>query len=175
MTVQYPDGVRTTLHVAVSRLTSVVLVDITEAVASHNEELLRAGGIPLLYESGEVYVLDEGDEPWFDVIVMLPRGGGDCEDLVAKRLAELRVYGARALRRGDVGYGLTGEVQCRARMEQYGDGSTHMQLEVRLANGVWQVEDPAARLGMTAGVIDPLITQRWKTAGVQQRRAPRWR
>lgn len=174
MTVQHPHNA-SMLRIAVSRLTPRVLVDLTEAVADHNVAIMKKGNIPMLYTSGEVYLLDGEDEPWFDVVEMLRRGGGDCEDLVAKRMAEHRTYGARGLRPGDIGHGLlTGKITCRARMEQYSDGATHMQLEL-LVNGVWVVEDPAARLGMKAGVVDPQIKQRWVEAGVRQLRTPRWR
>ena len=53
--------------------------------------------IPPLYESGVRYAEDSaGREDWRDVLVILQRGAGDCDNLIGWRVAELRVAGIAA-------------------------------------------------------------------------------
>lgn len=52
---------------------------------------------PLLYESGVRYAREPfGYESWPNIPVVLKRKAGDCEDLVAWRVAELRQHGIPA-------------------------------------------------------------------------------
>ncbi len=53
--------------------------------------------IPPLYASGVRYQEDAGGrEDWRDLYTILERGAGDCDNLVAWRVAELRAAGKRA-------------------------------------------------------------------------------
>lgn len=52
---------------------------------------------PLLYDSGVRYAREPfGYESWPNIPVILRRGAGDCEDLAAWRVAELRAQGVPA-------------------------------------------------------------------------------
>jgi hypothetical protein len=64
-----------------------------EALAAANAGYLRLHpDAPWLYASGVAYAEDaEEHEGWTDLPETLTRGVGDCKDLVAWRLAELRV------------------------------------------------------------------------------------
>jgi hypothetical protein len=84
-----------------------------EALVTTNIAYLRAHPeAPWLYASGVTYAEEaEGVDEWTDIPETLRRGVGDCEDLAAWRIAELRVrsdelalprvtvetFGARAL------------------------------------------------------------------------------
>lgn len=55
---------------------------------------------PLLYEAGLMYREDPpGCELWQDIPSLYRARGGDCEDLVAARVAELRIAGVKARER----------------------------------------------------------------------------
>jgi len=57
----------------------------------------RGRPIPPLYESGVEYQRERGPgEEFADVLTVLRRGWGDCDDLVAWRIAELLEEGHRA-------------------------------------------------------------------------------
>lgn len=57
----------------------------------------RGKPIPPLYESGVEYERERGPgEEFADVLTVLRRGWGDCDDLVAWRIAELLIEGHRA-------------------------------------------------------------------------------
>jgi hypothetical protein len=71
-----------------------VLRHAVEVFALANVLYLRRVRTPLLYEAGVRYI-DTGDE-WRDVPAVLAGRGGDCKDLVAWRVAELRVRGRQA-------------------------------------------------------------------------------
>lgn len=85
------------------------------------------GALPPLYESGVVY-RPESPDTWSTADLVLARGWGDCEDLTAWRVAELRARGVGAV--GDV---------YRVRPGQW-------HAVVQLPDG--SVEDPSLRLGM---------------------------
>jgi hypothetical protein len=71
----------------------VVLRLLIEALATANAGHLRLHPeAPWLYASGVSYAEDdEGSERWTDIPETLARRVGDCKDLVAWRLAEIRV------------------------------------------------------------------------------------
>jgi hypothetical protein len=71
----------------------VVLRLLVEALAAANTGYLRLHPeAPWLYASGVSYAEDDDErEGWTDLSETLARGVGDCKDLVAWRLAELRV------------------------------------------------------------------------------------
>lgn len=93
---------------------------------------LRAHRIPLLYRSGVRYVAEPpGEEKWLLPLQVLRLGYGDCEDLVAWRVAELRCIGERAT----------------PALKTIRPGLMHCL--VRRADG--SLECPSTRLGMKAG------------------------
>lgn len=96
---------------------------------------LSRGGFPPLYESGVRYQQERGTESWLGPRDVLRLGRGDCEDLVAWRVAEL----------------VLGKVvpQQRARPYCYAPRPGLVHCQVRLANG--SIEDPSRRLGMGGG------------------------
>lgn len=71
-----------------------VLRLLVEALAQADAYYLARVPTPLLYESGVRYA-DAGDE-WRDVPALLRLKVGDCKDLVAWRVAELRRAGRAA-------------------------------------------------------------------------------
>jgi hypothetical protein len=105
-------------------------------VVARNRIAIRRGEVPRLYKAGVHYER----EPWAgkyeefaDCLTVFRRGWGDCDDLVAWRVAELREAGERANvsisfpyppRKGGVLYHA---------LVRRGDGS---------------LEDPSAKLGM---------------------------
>jgi hypothetical protein len=95
-------------------------------------ELRRDPSIPPLYASGCVYIKEPpGQDDWLDISEIRRLGGGDCEDLVAWRVAELRAAGERA--RFDVERYLIGRDTVFHIFVRRGDGSA---------------EDPSKLLGM---------------------------
>ena len=97
-----------------------------------------------LYDSDVVYQPEFGTEEWQDIPTTLERGFGDCEDLAAYRVAELRNQGIKA------------NPHIRWRMV---DGSyrfhalvkwpdTHEWKSGRRVLVKGRVEDPSLRLGM---------------------------
>lgn len=59
--------------------------------------VLGGGGFPPLYESGIVYRREPpGSEEWQSAIDLMRTGEGDCEDLSAYRVGELRTLGEPA-------------------------------------------------------------------------------
>lgn len=104
------------------------------ALAAANVELLRSRRLPMLYASGVEYIGDDdgGEDPWRDALRVLELGGGDCDDLVPWRLAELWLAGVRA--------------SPVAHLEHFADGTSRVHLTVRLPDG--RVEDPSRVLGM---------------------------
>jgi len=63
-----------------------------------NIEYLRMNpNTPMLYKSGVRFIREkEGEELWPTIGEVIANGGGDCEDLAAWRVAELRVKGIPA-------------------------------------------------------------------------------
>ena len=105
-------------------------------VAVNVLELRRAGpGLPTLYNAGIRYKREERDprtgkrlEEWLTAAEVYQRRSGDCEDLAALRVAELRLRGVKA----------------RIWLRHV---SAHLwHVLVRLPDGSF--EDPSARLGM---------------------------
>jgi hypothetical protein len=97
-------------------------------------------GMPLLYASGVVYRQDPfGSETWGDIPAILSATppSGDCKDLVAWRLAELR---------------LAGETGARPFLRRFTDtvqGRPILEYHVQLLRGDGRtIEDPSAVLGM---------------------------
>lgn len=66
-------------------------------IALNLEYLKMNPGTPSLYRSGVRFIREnEGEELWPTIGVILANGGGDCEDLAAWRVAELRERGIPA-------------------------------------------------------------------------------
>ena len=84
---------------------------------------------PRLYESGVRYAPEDGAEEWLGPTDVYARGYGDCEDLVAWRVAELRLSG-----------------RTRAQGWCYSPRAGLIHCVVREGGRI--VEDPSARLGM---------------------------
>ncbi len=76
---------------------AATLTAVLEGLTALNAVLLqRRPKFPLLYESGVVYKREQRGsrgqpEDWANILQVLKRGWGDCEDLAAWRAAELRV------------------------------------------------------------------------------------
>jgi hypothetical protein len=88
---------------------------------------------PWLYASGVSYAEDdEGHEAWRDIPETLARGVGDCKDLVAWRLAELRERAREP-------------AEPRVRVARVG-ARVKYHVVVRRADGAR--EDPSRALGM---------------------------
>lgn len=94
---------------------------------------LAAHRLPPLYESGVRYQREPaGSEMWDSAATVAARGYGDCEDLAAWRVAELR---------------LAGEEGAEVAVVRTGPKTLHAL--VRRGDGSW--EDPSAELGMRRG------------------------
>lgn len=111
--------------------------------------------IPPLYRSGVAYERERGpSEEFADVLTVLERGWGDCDDLVAWRVAELNEAGFEA----DV------RIYCRDGRTGRTDYSMHAQVRhprfctcaswtrgvgiCRGQHAKGKIEDPSRRLGM---------------------------
>ena len=115
-------------------LRETVLRLLLEALVAENVAYLRSHpDTPQLRDSGVRYVEDPPwREEWKDIAETLSRKAGDCKDLVAWRLAELR---------------LQGEVAATARVTVYEDGARVINhITIRRADG--QIEDPSRELGL---------------------------
>ncbi len=77
-----------------ARTDEKALLALMQALIEVNLAWLKAHpDTPLLYESGVVYVPEEGEREIFaDIPTVMGVGGGDCDDLVAWRIAELRFH-----------------------------------------------------------------------------------
>jgi hypothetical protein len=109
-----------------------VLRLLLEALVVENVAYLLAHpSAPRLFESGVRYALDDPRrEEWKDIAETLSRGTGDCKDLAAWRIAELRIDGEHA-------------VAC---VDFYTSGARVLNhVTVRRANG--RIEDPSRVLG----------------------------
>ena len=106
-----------------------------EACVMVNREHIRRFRTPALYSSGVRYRLEpDGTEDFTDLEVLLRRGWGDCAQLVAWRVAELREQGEPA--------------QVRLTWVTH-NGRRMFHVQVRRADG--RIEDPSVRLGMNSG------------------------
>ena len=117
-----------------SRLTPSVLDHLCEALARIDVDHLRAApSLPSLYRSGVRYRAEPpGSERWADIPTILARGGGDCEDLTAWRVAELR---------------MSGEVGARA-TSIWQPTPQGLLVHVLVRRGDGRLEDPSRLLGM---------------------------
>ena len=95
------------------------------------EDYVTAGGLPLLYQSGVRYQRERGTEDWLLPSQTLAGGRGDCEDLAAYRVGELRGTGT------DPG----------ARIVIVRTGPRTLHAVVQRSDGT--VEDPSRALGMS--------------------------
>ena len=112
--------------------------DAIEATIRVNLEHMRELGAPSLYSSGVRYRLEPpGVEDFTDLQTLLERGWGDCSQLAAWRVAELR-------HRGESGAGIRLTWR-RNRLT----GQRMFHVLVRRADG--RIEDPSVRLGMHSG------------------------
>lgn len=81
----------------IPRLARAYLVGALEGLVAVNRAWMHHHDVPSLYSSGVVYRREiAGREAWDCVPVVLGRGWGDCEDLAAWRVAELREHGIPA-------------------------------------------------------------------------------
>lgn len=103
------------------------LGNVIEALADINVTEMRRRQMPGLYASGVTYRHGIG---WKDALTVLRDGAGDCKDLVAYRLAELRLAG-KAPSVHVVFYSL--------------DDTDLFHFQVKCDG---KVEDPSVRLGM---------------------------
>lgn len=111
-----------------------VLRLLLEALIAENVAYLRAHpGTPTLRESGVRYAEDPPwREEWKDIPETFSRRAGDCKDLVAWRLAELRI---------------SGELAATARVSVFEVGARVINhITVYRPDG--RIEDPSRELGM---------------------------
>jgi len=117
------------------------LLILFKALVMTNQVFLRRNPNTIaLYDSGVVYQPEFSTEEWQDIPTTLARGFGDCEDLAAYRVAELRSQGVAA--------------NPHIRWRKIG-GSYRFHALVKwpdtIRNGVkvkGRIEDPSRRLGM---------------------------
>jgi len=120
------------------------LMSLMNALVQVNLAWLKSNpDTPRLYESGVVYIPEpEGQEIFADIPNVIAAGGGDCDDLVAWRVAELKFHGI--------------DKRARVRLIAYprqcpvpGEPCTLYHVQV-LRSGLLSnyPEDPSARLGM---------------------------
>lgn len=114
----------------------VARIAIQATIIVNRSHLHAFPGTPRLYQSGVRYRLEPpGTEDVADIEVLLDRGWGDCAQLCAWRVAELRVLGEPAKIR----------IQWKVRP----DGKKLFHVLVRRADG--RIEDPSTILGMKSG------------------------
>jgi hypothetical protein len=102
--------------------------DALEGLARVNTDLYREHKLPSIY-SGRVRYRRESTEEWRPVTEVLADGWGDCEDLAAARVGELRA---------------SGEQGASVLVKRTGPQMTHAL--VKRADGT--IEDPSRKLGM---------------------------
>jgi len=108
-----------------------------EGLVKLNLHILRGDGkFPPLYDSGVVYKREPADV-WRDIRTVYKSGWGDCEDLAAIRVAQLR---------------FTGEDE-QAHVAVYQSGARKYHAIVARSDGT--TEDPSRRLGMLPGGRSP--------------------
>lgn len=109
-----------------------VLLWLLEALVQINILWLRTHpDTPLLYKAGVKYVPEALTENWRDIPNIISRKEGDCEDLAAWRVAELRLLGINA--------------RPYIRWRKVGDTMRYHALVLLPDN---RVEDPSEALGM---------------------------
>lgn len=91
---------------------------------------------PDLYHSGIRYLREDGTENWQDIFRNFELKSGDCEDLAAHRIAELRTM-----------YGRQAKPFVTYRIGPDGGFHYHAILSVKGPDG-WRLEDPSRKLGM---------------------------
>lgn len=105
-----------------------------EGLARAATEEIAGGGVPVLYRAGVRYQRElPGHEEWLLPSQVIAGGVGDCEDLAAYRVGELRASGA------DEG----------ASIVLVSTGPRTLHAVVRRSDG--QIEDPSRVLGMRGG------------------------
>lgn len=139
-----------TLHTSASfetgneRVSHVVLEAFLECLVQINEALMRSRVFPDLYRTHVRYRQEPlGEENWRDAAIVLQTGFGDCEDLAAFRVAELRVKHKIP-------------AKCVFRWKMFDVETQAGPRRVKLYHilvGVWRdgrllTEDPSKRLGM---------------------------
>lgn len=102
-----------------------------DALVNVNRDLLRANRLPPLYRADVRYVREEDTENWQDCVKTYLAKEGDCEDLAAWRVAELRNQGKKA--------------SCRLTWRKKGKRLIY-HVTVLRADGT--IEDPSLKLGM---------------------------
>lgn len=110
-----------------ARFVEAALEGLAELATEDHRETLH----PTLYTSGIRYQREQGSENWLTPTELLVAGRGDCEDLAAYRVGELRASGV------DPG--------ARIVIERTGPRTLHAV--VRRSSGA--IEDPSRALGMT--------------------------
>lgn len=131
------DGVQSDESIARSARALLALLG---ALVTIDEDQIRSFGLPPLYASGARYFTEPpGVEDWQDAVTTLQRGGGDCEDLVPYRVAELRLAG----------------IPARPVVKAYRPTPTRRAWywHILLKHGDERVEDPSRVLGM--GEFEP--------------------
>lgn len=110
--------------------------NLLESLIGANRETLKSrSDIPQLYASGVRYRNEPLGCEWFDdILICLHRGWGDCDDLAAWRIAELRETGELA------------EVYMRWEPGIKNPRTRLFHVMVKRENGT--LEDPSAILGM---------------------------
>lgn len=71
-------------------------IDALNALVAANIAWMAAHAVPPLYEAGLRYMRECCGETWRHAVAVLARQGGDCEDLAAYRVAQLRRAGVPA-------------------------------------------------------------------------------
>lgn len=147
------------------------------AMAKHNALLMEEDPtLPLLYDSGAVYRLEEG-EVWSDIVALYEQGWEDCDSLAPARAGELLARGWRAMGPEDPGYAVArrlrptrirAEVIMETNARPNGPGTYHC-LVAYWIDGQRFIDDPSLRLGMRDGLIDAAVLQRWQKRGVAPR------
>lgn len=133
MKIQITLGARSTLRD--SRYFALAVRAVMEGVIEANRIFLRHHAVPPMYSLGLKYQSEPPGttEEFADIPTVLSRGWGDCDDLVAFRIAQLRHEGEHATPRVSWRPAANG----RPRL---------FHVLVRRADGT--IEDPSALLGM---------------------------
>ena len=122
-----------TISVRVPARRAILLV-MLNALVRINQIILKTASVPPLYQAGIRYQPEGRDrygnrtEDWLTIPELYRRKKGDCEDLVAARVAQLRARGINA------------------QPWIYKAGGRMWHVVVKLPNG--KIEDPSKRLGM---------------------------
>lgn len=114
----------------------IILLAALDLLVMRNEQWLhRRPDTPLLYESGVYYQEEpDGEEEFASIPRVLRLGSGDCDDLTAYRVAELRVR--------------FGDVNARPYLIGNQTAPDYIQYHVMVMRGDGMIEDPSLILGM---------------------------